>query len=76
MIERSLNALPTDPAFTNHIAELEQLRRAQDHNAGTGIRSSHPFPGVPQGKPRSTSAYKYFRLDLILGLNEPSWTSL
>ena len=44
MIERSLNPLadPNHPSLTNHIAELEQLRRvthSQEHN---GITAPHP----------------------------------
>ena len=49
MIERSLNpltdaSLNTHPALTNHIAELEQLRRASTHEANSVPHSTHGFP--------------------------------
>lgn len=50
MIERSLNPLgdPNHPTLTNHIAELEQLRRATHSQEQNAITAPHPvYNSVP-----------------------------
>lgn len=50
MIERSLN--PTHPVISNHIAELEHLRRATSHgNQERGTTIAHNTHGLPSSLP-------------------------